>query len=118
MRKNHTAIGIATKLTEEYLLAIGFKRIVDKKSYPSKKYRLMVPYYPFQIQVTLGNYPKNNGNCGIVYIYHPEEIVDSYTTKGRKTAVKFKELEQPIAYYVDTPERLRNIIISLTTSNI
>lgn len=105
------------ELREEDLIRMGYKK-VGKDILGENIYRLKLPYYMYQIQVVLGPYPKSNPNCGIVSIYSPPEEVEGYTITGKKKIYKIKEKIQPIAWYVDTPEKLFNIVVSLTTINI
>lgn len=123
--KNNTYI--SSQLTEKTLIKLGFEH-TDKDRLDRNVYRLKVPNYYFQIQVVLGDYPASNPNCGIVSIYSPEEMVsaipkdlykkEKWTIKDKKRAknykIKFPELIQPIAWYVNTNKRLRAIISSLT----
>lgn len=106
------------KLTEETLEALGFKNCGKDKWGNKNVYRIQPIYYAFQIQVILGDYPASNPNCGVLGIYTPEEEVKLYTTKGKLKKIKLKEEYQPIAWYVNTPERLQSIIISLTHINL
>ena len=106
------------KLDPEGLIRLGFTEAVG--SLKEKVYRIKPSmYYNKTIQVTLKNdLPRTNPNCGVVYIYE-EEINDTMlNNKGETVPVNFPERIIPIAWYVDTYERLFSIITSLTQINI
>lgn len=105
-------------LDEEVLKNLGFKRTKTKGPVPEVVWRIKIPYYHSLIQVKLGPYPASNPNCGIVSLYSPEVTAPVYYANGRKKMVTFPERTTNIASYVNTPERLRNIIVSLTQQNI
>ncbi len=121
-------------LNPEVLLRLGFEEVEIKmgKNWTKKGWRLKVPYYAFQIQVELGDYPADNPNCGIVSIHSPKEeagaIPDDLVKKIDWTAddmkraaaytVTLPEWTQPIAWHVHTPERLKHIIVALSTVNL
>lgn len=120
MKYKRNMVGIPPhpdQLTVEILKRLGFKKakdIIDRDVWrisPSM-------YYSPMIQVSLGNYPRTNPNCGIVSIYHPKEKATGFTNKGKKKIVTFKESEWPIAWGVDTYTRLEKIITSLTQRNL
>jgi hypothetical protein len=119
--KGYTATGISTELyrnEERYLSQLGFNR-AGKDITGQPKWRLKVPYYNYEIQLVLGPYPKANPNCGILSLYTPAEKAEVFTGRnGRKKVITFPEFERPIAWYVDTADRLRNLIVSLTSQNI
>ena len=118
-------------LTERHLLGLGFKEVKIKDDH-RPGYRIKLPYYPFEIQVTLGNYPISNPNCGIVAIYSPEQEASGipkylykkkvWNARDHKKAdnyrIKMPEWTQNVAWYVHTPERLMQIIVALTSMNI
>lgn len=106
------------RLTENVLKGLGFINCGISNHGISDVWRIKLPYYNSQIQVELGDYPKSNPNCGIVSLFDEKLIVDSYTSKGKKTKITFPERCIPIAWYVDNPERLQQIIVSLTHVNL
>ncbi len=108
-----------TSLTEEILQNLGFNDAgLERKTSKNKIWRVKFPYYAFHIQVVLKDLPSNNPNCGVVSIYMPPGNAIGFNKKGKKKLIHFKELNQPIAWYVDSTERLKQIIISLTQSNL
>lgn len=105
------------RLTEDTLKRLGFTD--SGKDYMGKtKWRIKLPYYYFQIQVVLGNYPERNPNCSIVSLYEAPTTAASFNKKGKRKEIEIKEWEQAIAWGVSTPERLRHIIVSLTQENL
>lgn len=108
------------KLTPEILQNLGFKKVILKhsKTFKETVYRISVPYYAHIIEVRLGNYPASNPNCGMVGIHTPEQDVPAPTDKDINRKIKIGPETVMIAWYVNTPERLRNIIVSLTQQNV
>lgn len=113
---------LVVRLDEEGLERLGFydagKNMIDRT-----KWRLKIPYYSFELQITIGNYPATNPNCGVMSIYSPTEKAETYKQtkkhpKGKKITLKIKEMEQPIAWYIWDYDRLRNLIVSLTQVNL
>lgn len=103
------------KLTKEILKNLGFKKAEQNGK---EVWRIKIPYYHHHIQIELGEYPRTNPNCGTVCIWSPKEKVPTFTKKGKKKMITLHESTIGIAWYVDTPERLRSIIVSLTQQNI
>lgn len=111
-----------TKLTEELLLSMGFKRTKkDIRGFPT--FRFTTPKHPNfgfgrDFQVQLGEYPDSNPNCGIVSIWDRAHSVPGVRDDGKggyeKYKLKLPELEIPIAWYVTTIERLNDIYTSIT----
>ena len=87
-----------------------------------------MPYYSFVIQVSLGDYPKDNPNSGILSIHSPEQWASgipkylykkiNWTSRDHKRVanykIKMKEWTQPIAWHVNTFDRLHKVISALT----
>jgi hypothetical protein len=103
-----------TKLTEQWLIDNDFEN-AGTDSVDIRRYRKDYSGYPFTIQITIGDYPSDNPNCGIVSIYMPEEKnMPAPTNDDLKNTIDFPEINQPIAWFVDTVERLEFIIDALT----
>jgi hypothetical protein len=104
-------------LRESTLEKLGFVFSgLDKMG--SNIWRLRVPYYHYRIQMTLGDYPAHNGNCGILSIHSPEETAATFDKRGKEKEIKIPEQTINIAWGVSTPERLMAIITSLSHRNI
>jgi hypothetical protein len=106
------------KLDEEGLLRMGFTAHEDTQGLGTV-YRIKpAMYYHPMIQVQLRtDLPRTNPNCGIVSIYSPE-ITDKVITNEGEKQVTFPERITPIAWYVDTYDRLFAIINSLIQINL
>lgn len=107
-------------LTKELVEHLVFQKISERKGrfFDESVWRHKPLYYNFHIQLKLTTLLKDNPNCGIISLYSPEEVIEVYDKLGRKRKMKIPEMNQPIAWYVSTSERLRAIIISLTTQNV
>src|SRR5687768_14564184 len=105
------------KLTEKILKRLGYRKC-GKDVAGGRIWRITPPYYSFDIQVVLGDYPANNPNCGVVSVFDRARKEVGYNRKGKRKKIKFKEMTQPIAWYVDTPERLHQIVVALTHENL
>lgn len=106
------------KITEKGLKGLGFKLAKDKGITGRNLWRLKVPYYPYQIQMELGDYDSSNPNCGILSLYEPPTKAVMFKSNGKKKKLKLEEFCRPIAWHVDTHNRLYNIIQSLTQVNL
>ena len=112
-----------TKLTDQYLLENGYEQSYSIHTYDEKLpedivYRKQFTDYPFQIQVALGEYLETNPNCGIVSIYDPEITDCPFPTEDNFEATGTLEaMEQPIAWCVNTVERLEKIVDALIETN-
>ena len=131
-----------TKLTEDILRDIGF---YGQGKTPSGRptYRLKIPNYSFEIQMSLANYPEPNDNNGILSVFMKEEkdmhVISTtfnnkdlrivfITNKGLvdngmtfEMGIKYIAMpvrDQPIAWGVTTFERLRDIVKALTNHTI
>lgn len=102
-------------LDEEILKSLGFKLY---RSRGERAWRTKLPYYHDEIEVRLGDYPSSNPNCGMVGLHSPAHDVIGFDKNGKKEITKVGASTKYIAWYVDTPERLRKIIVSLTQQNI
>lgn len=101
-------------LTSDVLENLGFKKAIGSLL-KNEVWRISVPYYHYQIQVEIMDLPIDNGNCGILSLYMPEEKdVDVSNGYGKRKYVTFKEQTIPVAYHVHTPERLYQLITVLT----
>lgn len=128
------------KLSESILLKLGFRgegRDITNKP----AYRLEVPrnakygYYGREIQIVLGDYPDTNPNCGILSLYmsgikdahmimeekdsedRADHILWEDKENGLRGGIKYIDMPErvsPIAYYVNTLERLNEIYCALT----
>lgn len=101
------------KLTEKYLLSIGFEKVPNRATPAYRK----SPNggYAHQIQVTLYDYhPATNPNCGIVSIYIPPMTKISFTNSGSTTNEETPAVEIAIAWYVSTIKRLNKIYDAIT----
>jgi hypothetical protein len=119
MKNRHVSVGKATELNRNRkgLKKLGFKKC-GKDELGRIIWRIQPPYYVAQLQLVLGNYPASNPNCGVLSIHHPEEEATTYSKKGKKKKILFKEKTFPIAWYIDSYKRLHDLIISLTQCNI
>lgn len=126
-----------TKLTQDVLLAIGF-RGEGRDITNSPAFRLEVPKnrkygnYPFQIQIVLEDYPEKNPNSGVFSLYSPavkdshmivsgdqehDFILEQGPTKEETAAIKYVDIPekcQPIAWHVTTLERFNAVYTALT----
>lgn len=111
-----------TVIDDEHLKHVGFVKLEKQDPVNRDVWELKIPYYPHKFRFIKGNYPANNPNCGIVSIYEPAgEAVGFEQAKGgkvKKVIHKFSATSINIAYYVNTAERLKNIILALTETNI
>jgi len=111
-----------TKIDDEHLTFVGFVKLEKQDPVNRDIWELKIPYYPHKLRFIKGNYPANNPNCGIISIYEPAgEAVGFDQTKGgkvKKIVHKYPATSINIAYYVNTAERLRDIILALTETNI
>jgi hypothetical protein len=127
-----------TALTPDILTSHGFVEIEDKDLLDRPIYRLSgivskYGLYCFDIQITLSpQYPDSNPNCGIVSIHVPETAVniipedlwdkEIWSDEDQKRADEsievLEEYTQPIAWHVTTYERLRDIVKSLTLTDL
>lgn len=110
------------KLDEATLKRLGFVS-AGKDRLDRGIWRLKFPFYHYQFQIALGDYPADNPNCGILSLYQPYEEFkvpkyDDKKKKFKKVKIKMQERIIPIAHYVHTPERLFKIIHSLTQVNL
>lgn len=116
-------------LTKEILQKIGFYDSGEKMITDEIKWRLKVPYYSYEIQVVLGNYSFNNPNSGVLSLYNEEKKAKTYKSiKGKGKYKDFHKIveeyitlpkrEFVVAYYVNTPERLKQLISVLTYSPV
>lgn len=115
------------EITEDVLLELGFINTGKKHGF-SPIYRKIVAGYPHQIQYILGDFPKDNPNCGVLGIYSPEEMVntvpkdlihkDDWTDEEMERASKHQELIPSslvnIAWYVTSELRLKSLIDLIT----
>lgn len=107
------------RIDEKYLLDVGFKEVEPlMHEFGRKTYQLKFPFYNYQFRLSLGDYPSSNPNCGVLGLYEPEEDVEGVDLRGKKKIIKYPEFYRPIAWYVDTPNRLHSIIQSLTHKNL
>lgn len=118
-------------LTNNMLEVFGFQ-YCGQTITDNSIYRISDEDYPFYIQVVLGDYPRTNPNCGMVYIYRPQEEVYSIPqdlldkeewsyedrVRAENHTVTVDKLEQPIAYYVYNLERLKQVYKALTTKEL
>lgn len=111
-----------TKIDDETLINIGFVKLDKQDVVKRDVWELKVPYYPHKLRYIKGNYPANNPNCGIISIYEPagEAVGFTQTKNGRtkKIVHKYPATSINIAYYVNTAERLKDVILALTENNI
>ena len=113
-------------LREDVIKYIGFYDSGEKDHTGNIKWRLKFPYYHYELQLVIMPYPHDNPNCGILSIYCAESVEESYDSVTRKNGfskitkrkIKFPMVEIPIAHYVNSPERLRILILALTHQNI
>lgn len=106
-----------TRLTEEYLVSKGFTK-VGERGY-SSIYRKKPENYHWGIEVSIGDYPEENGNCGIVAI-HDEDHVESYWHRRKKKIQhrKASEASWGIAWNVWDTDRLERIYELLTNEQL
>ncbi len=118
------------KLTPEGLIRLGWTEVKNTGGALKKTvYRLKCPYYAYELQLELGDYPKDNPNSGILGIYSPEEFASGipkrllykkkvWSAKDHKAAADYKikmpEFFQGIAWCVNTYDRLHKLITALT----
>ena len=104
-------------LTDEILKNLGFTEAVDFVN--QKCWRISIPYYAHMIQISIRPHlPRTNPNCGVLSIYSPAETLLVVEDNGKERKKKLEESTHPIAWYVDTCERLKLIIDSLTHRNL
>lgn len=105
------------KIDEEGLKRLGFY-LAEEKDNLRNIWRLKVPYYHYEFQIVLGNYHSTNPNCGVVSLYDPAGEAVGFTQKGKKKMYKYPGFCRPIAWHVDTFDRLHIIIQALSHRNI
>lgn len=120
------------RLTEEILRNLGFEEATEKSIIGGTLWRIKYPYYAYQFQIELADYPDDNPNCGVLSLYSPEQdtsaIPDDLYDKehwepgdyerAKTFTIKIPKTEVHIAWHVNTPERLYAIIQSLTQVNL
>lgn len=107
-----------TPITDEILVHYGFKKLPEKDAVERDIWRMKMPFYPYYFQFIKGDYPANNPNCGILSIHEPAHEATGFDKNGRKKVYKFPASTRSIAWYVNTAERLRSIILILSEENV
>ncbi len=105
------------KITSDGLIRHGWVKVHMGKDNTREIYWLSCPYYPFFLQLELMDFPKDNGNSGILAIYHPAETFPGYSRtklKKKPKPIVMPELNQNIAWGVNTWDRLHKVVIALT----
>jgi hypothetical protein len=126
-------------ITKEKLIEWGFVESDKDRFIGDPIYRKKVPshekvgHYHFQIQITLKpQYGASNPNCGILSIHSPSEECgaippDLYNKKkwskkdeerANGYTVTLEEMTQPIAWYVHTEERVKELYHALTQLDV
>lgn len=116
------------RITEDILKEIGFVDTGEEHGY-NKIWRYKPEGYYHHFQFVMGDYPKGNGNVGVLGLYNPEcevssvpdDLVDKeeWTEEDQIRAENYtiteKESLLNIAWHLTSEVRLRVIIESLTT---
>lgn len=111
----------STRLTVKILKDFGFTTIVKDPLDRRPWYRMTsVPrselgWYWGQLQVKLGDYPKENGNCGVFAVHHPAEwAVPAPTNENVNNTIDMQERTIYIAWRIWDVGRLKTIVKGLT----
>lgn len=107
-----------TKITDKILRYYGFVKLVEKDIVGRDIWELRMPFYPHKFRFIKEDFPADNPNCGVLSIHNDACEVSGFDTKGKKKLYKLPSSTHNIAYYVNTAERLRSIILILTESNV
>lgn len=112
------------KLTEKYLLDKGFTKQKSITFDWKDEYVIQPENYSWQIGVLIGHYSDDNPNSGCVSIGNfedeqipsiPEDLYDKqeWTKEDQERANShtetYKAWRQPIAYYINTEEKLEKL---------
>jgi len=104
-------------LTDETLQRLGFNVAVDSMGF--QVWRIKVPYYHHLIQIRINpELPRTNPNCGVFSLYSPADTIDGIDENGNPEKITFPEKTTNVAWYVDTCERLYNLIKHITYVNL
>lgn len=116
------------RLTREMILGCGFKE-VQFHTHPRIMYeRKPNNSYPFNLRITIGDYPTTNPNVGVFYIHTPKHNVsfipkhllkkEIWTDEDHDEADKCEktvgEELQAIAWFVHTFGRFRDLYESIS----
>ncbi len=105
------------KITPDGLIGHGWVKVDMGKDNTREIYRLRCPYYPHYLQLELMDFPKDNGNSGVLAVYYPVETFPGYSRKNTRKKLKpvvMPELNQNIAWGVNTWDRLHKVVTALT----
>jgi hypothetical protein len=108
-----------TEITDEILRHYSFELLPPKEDGLDREvWRMKMPFYHNEFHFVKGNYPATNPNCGILSVHTPAHEAVGFDNKGKRKTFKFEASTKGIAWYVNTAERLRSIILILSETNV